>query len=251
MNNTYKSNVMGAPDEAESTKNPPRSAIHRKNAKWESTVFAGPTESIPGRRSLAKEGAGKEGLWGNQQTEWQKKESSAAMMSKKEQTRPPTFDETAAEQRKARELYGEGYRPSKSPLVPKEKVNPGVTNMLDDKPKDSRYERKGNNLQSSILTHEDENVKGSRKGNYSQGGSRLASASNAGWNASTSYSKPVNAGKIDPYKMKQNQLASNAFEQTDYSQFAPINKKKIDMDNIDAIAPVAASEKPKSTAKSE
>ena len=44
------------------------------------------------------------------------------MMSKKEETRPPKFDQKAADMRKAKELYGEGYRPSKSPLVPKEKV---------------------------------------------------------------------------------------------------------------------------------
>lgn len=82
-------------------------------------------------------------MWGNENVKWQKKESFAAMMSKKQETKPPQFDETAAEQRKARELYGEGYKVSKSPLVPKEKVREGVTNVLDDKPKDTRYERKG------------------------------------------------------------------------------------------------------------
>ena len=65
------------------------------------------------------------------------------MMSKKEETKPPKFDGKAADMRKAKELYGEGYRPSKSPLVPKEKARQGVTNVLDEKPKDTRYERKG------------------------------------------------------------------------------------------------------------
>jgi hypothetical protein len=32
-------------------------------------------------------------------------------LSKKEETRPPRFDETAAEMRKAREIYGENYKP--------------------------------------------------------------------------------------------------------------------------------------------
>ena len=96
--------------------------MHRKNAKWESTVFGGPTDNIPTRKCLAKEGAGNQGMWGNENVEWTKKESFAAMMSKKEETRPPVFDDKAADQRKAKELYGEGYRPSKSPLVPKEKV---------------------------------------------------------------------------------------------------------------------------------
>ena len=141
-------------------------------------------------------------MWGNEKVEWQKKESFAAMMSKKEETKPPKFDQKAADMRKAKELYGEGYRPSKSPLVPKEKVRQGVTNVLDEKPKDTRYERKGQNLQSSILTHQDEDVQGSRKGNYSNAGSRIQSASNAGWNANTGYAKPNNTGNIDPYKSR-------------------------------------------------
>jgi len=46
-------------------------------------------------------------------------------------------------------------------------------------------------------------MQGSRKGNYSQGGSRLASASNAGWNANTGYAKPDNTdSKIDAYKRR-------------------------------------------------
>lgn len=77
-------------------------------------------------------------------------------------------------------------------------------------------------------------MRDSRTGTYSQGGARLASASNAGWNAATGYSKPVNTGNVDAYKMKQNQLASSALEQTDYSKYAPSNKKKVDVDNIEA-----------------
>jgi hypothetical protein len=37
---------------------------------------------------------------------------------------------------------------------------------------------------------------------YSQGGARISSASNAGWNSNTGYSKPVNTGDIDAYKMR-------------------------------------------------
>jgi hypothetical protein len=47
-------------------------------------------------------------------------------------------------------------------------------------------------------------MKNSRKGTYSQGGARIASASNAGWNAATGHSKPVNTKytNVDAYKMK-------------------------------------------------
>jgi hypothetical protein len=48
---------MTGPSEEEGAA--PRSGVARKNAKWESTVFAGPTESIPGRKYLGKEGVGK------------------------------------------------------------------------------------------------------------------------------------------------------------------------------------------------
>ena len=112
-------------------------------------------------------------------------------------------------------------------------------------PKETRYERKGKELQSSVLTHQDEDMKNSRKGTYSQGGARIASASNAGWNAATGHSKPVNTGTVDAYKMRQNMLASNAFEQTDYSQYAPVSKKQVDVDNI---VPVVH-EKPKTAAE--
>jgi hypothetical protein len=107
--NNWKSSAFAGPDDGSSRQAPPRSAVQRKNAKWESTVFAGPTESVPGRRCLAKETAGNQGMWGDEQVEWQKKESFAAMMSKKAETRPPQFDDTAAMNRKAKELYGEGY----------------------------------------------------------------------------------------------------------------------------------------------
>jgi hypothetical protein len=44
------------------------------------------------------------------------------MMSTKAETKPPVFDNTAAEQRKAKELYGEGYTVTKSNLTQKEKT---------------------------------------------------------------------------------------------------------------------------------
>ena len=98
QSNTFAStNVFGATDTE--SQNQARNAVTRKEGRWESTVFAGPTESVPGRRCLAKEGAGKSGLYGDEvgSETWQKKESFAAQMSKKEKTRPPQFDEVAAQ----------------------------------------------------------------------------------------------------------------------------------------------------------
>ena len=55
-------------------------------------------------------------------------------------------------------------------------------------------------------------------------------ASNANWAAQTGYQKPLNAGAVDAYRMRQNQLASGVLEQTDYSQHAPLMKKQRDPD---------------------
>ena len=55
--------------------------------------------------------------------------------------------------------------------------------------------------------------------------------SNASWNAQAGFSKPQNTGKVDAYQMKKNQLTSNVLEQTDYSQYMPMTKKSIDMNN--------------------
>lgn len=228
--NTFaRSNVLGQDDAAaKKTDGQLHNAIgSRKEARWESTVFGGPTENVSKRRLLAKEGAGKGGLYGDTEGSeaWQKKEYFAAQISKKEATRPPTFNEAAAEMRKAREIYGENYKPNKQPLIPKEKVSKGVTNCLDDGPQPNRKMRKADNLQSQVLTHQDDDVRYQRKGNYEKEGSRLQSASNAGWNAQTGYAKPVNSGKVDPYRRRQNELGSQVLEQTDYSQYAPLGKK--------------------------
>jgi hypothetical protein len=45
---------------------------------------------------------------------YQKKTNLAGVMSTKEETRPPVFDQTAADERKMRELYGNSnYQPVK------------------------------------------------------------------------------------------------------------------------------------------
>ena len=42
----------------------------------------------------------------------------------------------------------------------------------------------------------------------------------------------MNKGGVDTFKQKQKQMGSNVFEQTDYSDFAPLQKSKVDMNNI-------------------
>jgi len=57
--------VLGT-DEAKAGSGYTKGLSTRKNAKWESTVFAGPKENEVKRKVLAKEGAGKSGLYGDE-----------------------------------------------------------------------------------------------------------------------------------------------------------------------------------------
>lgn len=83
---TYqRSNVIGNDEMAQKEKtgglhNP---TLNRKNAKWESTVFAGPIQNTVNRKVLAKGDAGKNGLYGDTvgSETWTKKESLAGAMS--------------------------------------------------------------------------------------------------------------------------------------------------------------------------
>lgn len=56
----------------------------------------------------------------------------------------------------------------------------------------------------------------------------------ADWKTSAAMAKPVNTGpsKTDTFLQRQKQLASNVFEQTDYSGFRPMKKHGVDEDNF-------------------
>ena len=58
----------------------------------------------------------------------------------------------------------------------------------------ARKDRKANELQSNILTHEDENLKNERTAAYDKSNKRVFAASNADWSAQTGYAKPMNTG---------------------------------------------------------
>ena len=63
--------------------------------------------------------------------------------------------------------------------------------------------RKANELQSHVLTHDDDNLRNERLQSY-QNNPRINSASNSGWNAQTAFAKPNNTSQVDAYKMRQN-----------------------------------------------
>lgn len=233
--NTFNSNVManegqGPSDGGEQWGKQPRNHITRQDKNWESQVFAGPQQNKVNRKILSRGDHGRGGLYGDKDDEYyEKRQNFAGTISQKEATKPIVFDETAAEERKIQELYGKGkyqahkrgeYRPH--------------TAKLDSEHDTNRKDRKMNELQSNILTHQDSKVREERNAQFHNDGKRLGMASNSAWNAQGGFSHPVNAGKVDPYRMKQNQLHSGVLEQTDYSGFEPMRKKQLDMNNIDA-----------------
>lgn len=97
--------------------------------------------------------------------------------------------------------------------------------------------RKANELQSSVLTHQDDSLRQQRTA-VNNGGEKSKMASNAGWNTPAA-SKPKNVGGVDPYKMKQSQLGSSVLEMTDYSGYSPLIKKNADINNQHFNKPVA------------
>jgi len=202
---------------------------------------------------LAKGDAGKDGLWGNdaRMETYQKKTNLAGALSKK--TAMKEIPKTSADERKMKELYGENAvksvkkgdgalmtsvadwrNPQQTYTNKKDEVNPSLgPSATNNVQRVSRKERKQKQLQSNVLTHADDDLRGARDAAWDNSTApRLAMGSNASWNAQAGFSKPANAGKVDAYQMRKNQLSSNVLEQTDYSQFAPMTKKAVDMNNL-------------------
>ncbi|MEC8142305.1 MAG: hypothetical protein VX071_02305, partial [Candidatus Thermoplasmatota archaeon] len=171
-------------------------------------------------------------------------------MSKKTAARE--MPKASADERKMKELYGEHAvkatkkgdgalmtsvadwrNPQQTYTNQKDAVNPTLgPSATNDGPRVSRKERKQKQLQSNVLTHADDDMRAARDAAWDNTNApREAMGSNASWNAQAGFSKPVNAGKVDAYQMKKNQLTSNVLEQTDYSQYAPMTKKAVDMNN--------------------
>ena len=106
-NATFKSNVMAeAPTNAVSIHN--ASNVKREEKNWGSSVFAGPKMEQSTRVKLNRNDKGREGLFGDSMDKdaYQKKTNLAAAISTKEVTRAPIFDNSAADERKAKELHG-------------------------------------------------------------------------------------------------------------------------------------------------
>ena len=90
--------------------------------------------------------------------------------------------------------------------------------------KDKKYQ----NLQSSVFGDSEQPA-------YNKEAARKAAfASNSDWKAEGGMAKPMNKGStnVDTFGKRQQQLSSQVFEQTDYQGYAPLSKKKVDLDNL-------------------
>lgn len=82
-------------------------------------------------------------------------------------------------------------------------------------------------LGSSILGNDDDRA----EAKWNEPAEKLVNGS-SGWSSSNNAGKVLNKGKIDPYRSKQSQLGSSAFDQTDYSAYAPMMKKEINTNDF-------------------
>ena len=202
----------------------------RDENKWQSNVFAGPKPDKLHRKNLEPAAQGKAGLYGDKddKMDWWKPVSFAGEISQKEKTREVAFKEAPDYERKNKELYGNSlYAPTKKGdgglmtagadwknpqqtyTNKKDKVQAGLIDPYEVD--NARKSRKANQMQSNVLTHEDDALREERNlgFDFAPENKMQAAASNASWSAQTGLQKPINAGAIDPYKMRQNQLSSN------------------------------------------
>ena len=95
-------------------------------------------------------------------------------------------------------------------------------------PQNSRS-MKFSNLQSNIFGLEGKDNQPA----YDSTVEKASFGTDANWTAQAASSKIINKGyRQDPYRKKQAQLSSQVFEQTDYSEYQPMNKPKLDINNL-------------------
>jgi hypothetical protein len=170
---------------------------------------------------------------------YQKKTNLAAAISTREATREPIFDNSAAEERKARELHGNSaYAP-----IGKDKnrqflpAQVGIDAELDRNTKNKVTAM----LASNVFGNDDpETVAKKAKWNESE---KLVSNA-TGWISQENMKKTTNCGGVDAYRQKQNQLTSNVLEQTDYSAFEPMSKKQLNTNDFNKIPEKMTPKKP-------
>lgn len=82
--------------------------VRRQEKNWGSSVFKGPKNEQVKRTKLNHGDKGRDGLFGDtmDQDAYQKRTNIAAAFSTKEPTKDPKFDNSAADDRKMKELYG-------------------------------------------------------------------------------------------------------------------------------------------------
>lgn len=161
-------------------------------------MFAGPKNEQSKRVRLNPSDKGREGLFGDSmdQDAYQKKTNLAAAISTREPTREPTFDKAAADERKARELYGNSnYAP-----IGKEKNRqfiPAQTGMDAQLDRNTKA-KKAQMLSSNVLSNEDPSI-AAQRAQWNNDAEKLVSNA-TGWSSQSNLKKTTNFGGVDPYR---------------------------------------------------
>ena len=175
--------------------------MRRAEGKWESSVFKGPLNEQSKRAKLSRD-KGRDALFGNsgEPDAYQRKTNLAAAISTKESTRPPQFNEDTAINRRTQELYGNSaYEPLGREN--NRQFKPAQTGVNAEQNRDTKGQ-KAQNLSSNVFG--DSETRPAATWNQTE---KLVNPSMS-WNSQATSAKIVNKGKVDPYKQKQNQLAS-------------------------------------------
>ena len=215
----------------------------RNEKNWQSSVFSQGGGNQKTKKLLSKADGGYGALYGDEKVKYERKSmnqgfhKNSQSMSKLEMI-PVDYSAT---KRSQREFYGErAALCSNNRFQLKDLISPAADfsnpqhapqmthknyneNLLAIPERRTRQDRIKNNA-SNIFGVKDEYYKTTI--DIHQKEDKISSSQN--WNSVAASRKPNNKGSVNAYKMRQNELGSQIFEQTDYSSYQPLNKKKFD-----------------------
>ena len=202
QSNTFaRSNVLGNPEvDANQVNIHGASNVNRNEKHWGSSVFAGPKSEQSKRTRLNHNDKGREGLFGDtmERDAYQKKTNLAAAISTKEATRPPNFDNSMADERKNRELYGNS---AYDPVVRdnKRQFKPAHVGMDAQLNRDTKNQ-KASMLSSNVLSNDDPELVAERS-KWNSNAEKLVSQA-SGWSSQNNMKRTTNQGGVDAYRQR-------------------------------------------------
>ncbi|CDW87720.1 UNKNOWN [Stylonychia lemnae] len=241
---TFSSRIFTSDNGPSESERPPSRS--RQEEKWQSTVFEGPITEQSRRKKLGQGDAGVETLFGQDRIDFENKSNAMPVLSSKKEGKQwkPVRQEKTAEQRKNEELhgrsaatYGTGSKKDGTLMannadwrnLQQTHVNASSSQKGNQEGPQTNKDKKYDNLSSNIFCQEEKD----NQPTYDPTVEKAGFGTDANWTAQAGSAKIINKGyKQDPYKKKQAQLSSQVFDLTDYSEYQPMNKPKLDINNL-------------------